>query len=152
MPTPSKDLVEVEGTVRVLIEHLIDSQEGFQKVGDELETEPLKRYFLAESLQRAQFRGDLESILHQEGVHDIKETGTAAGTFARFWTGLKAKLGGTPHGLLESADEAEHSILEAYADALKKELPLPIREELVTQAAHIATTHEYIKAARDATK
>src|ERR1035437_6651847 len=79
MPGPSKDLKEAEGALRLVIEALIDGQEGFQGIGDSLKDETLKRYFVAESLKRAQFRGDLETILHQDGVKDIKESGTAAG-------------------------------------------------------------------------
>ena len=83
MSHPSNTLKEEEETLRLVIDSLIDGQEGFQKLGNEIKDESLKRYFLAESLKRAQFRGDLESILHQEGVHDIKEKGTAAAVVYR---------------------------------------------------------------------
>ena len=148
MSSPSKDLLEVEGAIRLIIETLIDGQEGFQGIGESLKDETLKRYFLAESLQRAQFRGDLETILHQEGVKDIKETGTAAGAFVRMWGDLKARLGGSDDSLLETAEEAEHKTLEAYTDALEKSLPGPIRETLSQQAIHIQAAHDHIKAAR----
>jgi uncharacterized protein (TIGR02284 family) len=152
MGNPSKDLIEAEGTLRTVIEHLIDSQEGFQKIGDSLDDEVLKKYFLAESLKRAEFRGELEAILHQEGVHDIHETGSAAGTFVRVWTGLKTSLGGGNHSLLESAEEAEDAAKQAYADALEKFLPAPVRAVLTRQAAHVLSSHDYVKAARDASK
>ena len=150
MSTPSKDLLEVEGAIRLIIETLIDGQEGFQGIGESLKDETLKRYFLAESLQRAQFRGDLETILHQEGVKDIKETGTAAGAFVRIWGDLKARLGGSDDSLLETVEEAEHKTLEAYTDALAKSLPGPIRETLSQQGLHIQAAHDHIKAARAA--
>ncbi len=152
MGNPSKDLVETEGTLRTVIESLIDSQEGFLKVGEALKDETLKRYFLAESLKRAEFRGELETALHQEGVRDIAETGTAAGTFVRLWTGLKSSLGGGDHTLLESAEEAEDEAVRVYADALNRFLPGPTREVLVKQAAHILETHDYVKAARDGSR
>jgi uncharacterized protein (TIGR02284 family) len=149
---PSKDLIEAEGTLRTVIETLIDGQEGFQKIGDALEDESLKRYFLAESLTRAEFRGELENILHQEGVGDIHETGSAAGAFVRAWTSLKTGLGGGAPTLLEAAEEAEDAAKQAYADALDKFLPAPIREVLIRQAAHIERAHDHIKAARDASR
>jgi len=80
MPNPSNALLETEETLRSIIQNLIDDQEGFQTIGNELKNELLKRYFLAESLQRAEFRGELENLLHQEGISDIKERGTVAGT------------------------------------------------------------------------
>jgi len=149
MPNPSSTLHELESTLRLVIESLIDGQEGLQKIGDNLKDETLKRYFLAESLRRAQFRGDLETVLHQEGVHDVHEDGTASGAAHRVWAGLKAKLGGGDHTLLATAEEGEDEAKAAYEDALKKELPFPIRQILATQAAHIATSHDYVKAARD---
>ena len=148
MPSPSKDLLEVEGMLRVVIENLIDAQEGFQRIGEEVKDESLKRRFLAESLKRAQFRGDLENILHQEGVRDIRESGTAAGAFVRAWTGLTARLGGGHDGLLQAAEEAEHTMIEAYNAALTQDLPGPIREVLTRQALWTVASHSAIRAAR----
>jgi len=149
MSNASATLREVEEALRNIIESLIDSQEGFQQIGDELKDETHKHYFLVESLKRAQFRGDLETVLHQEGVHDIKESGTASGAVQRTWANLKHKLGGGDHTLLETAEQGEDAAKAAYADALNRELPLPIRELLATQSAHIQASHDYVKAARD---
>ncbi len=149
MSHPSKDLVKAESVLRSVIESLIDGQEGFQKFGDVLKDETLKRHFLAESLKRAQFRGELETVLHQEGVHDIKESGTATGTFLRAWGDLKSKLGGGDHTVLETAEQAEDAAKQAYSDALDKQLPEPVRELLLKQAAHINSSHDYVRAARD---
>lgn len=152
MGTPSKDLLETEGTLRTVIEALVDSQEGFQKMAESLKDEGLKRAFLAESLKRAEFRGELENILHQEGVRDVKESGTAAGTFVRFWTGLKASMGGSDHGLLASAVEAEDGVRQAYVDALDKYLPAPVREVLQQQGAQVEEAYAYLVSARDASQ
>lgn len=152
MSSPSKDLKETESALRNVIQSLIDGQEGFKKIGEQLKDETLKDYFLAESLTRAQFRGVLESILHQEGVHDVKESGTAAGTIRRAWGDLKSALGGGDGSLLASAEEGEDEAIEAYGKAVESYLPLPVRQVLTTQAAHIEKSHEFIKAARDTKK
>ncbi len=152
MSHPSEDLKETESTLRNVIDVLIDCQERFQEIGDRLQDDTLKRYFLAESLKRARFRGDLENVLHQEGVHDVKESGTAGGTLRRTWADVKAKLGGGDHTLLETAEEGEDAALKAYSAAMKEYLPLPVRQMLAAQSAHIQTSHDYIKAARDARK
>jgi uncharacterized protein (TIGR02284 family) len=110
----------------------------------------LKRYFLAESLKRASFRGDLEEVLHQSGVHDIKESGTAAGSIHRTWANLKAKLGGGDHTLLETAEQGEDEAKKAYADALNQPLPLPVRQLIAEQQAHVLSSHDYVKSHRDA--
>jgi uncharacterized protein (TIGR02284 family) len=143
---------EVEETLKSVIQNLIDGQEGFQKIAENLKDATLKQYFLEESLKRASFRGDLETALHQEGVHDVKESGTVSGAIQRTWGDLKVKLGGGDHALLETAEQGEDAAKKAYKEALDKELPLPIHEMLSTQYAHIQRSHDSVKAARDARK
>jgi len=147
---PSRDLVETEGTLRTIIETLIDGQYGFLKIAEAIEDETLKHYFVAEALKRAEFRGELETILHQEGVHDVHETGSASGTFVRLWTGLEKALGVGPHALFQLAEDADRTAKERYDDALDKFLPAPVREVLIRQSAHIASSLMHVKDARDA--
>jgi uncharacterized protein (TIGR02284 family) len=152
MPTDSARLHETERALLSLIKTLQDSQKGFADLGEHLKDETLKKYFLAESLKRARFRGDLEEVLHQNGVHDIKESGTTAGALHRVWGDLKAKLGAGDHSLLETAEEGEDEAKEAYEDALKLDLPLPVRQLLAEQQAHILTSHDYVRNHRDQLK
>jgi uncharacterized protein (TIGR02284 family) len=143
---------QVEETLRDVIQSLIDGQEGFQKIGEHLKDETLRKYFAAESLKRSQFRGELEEVLHREGVHDVKEKGTLGGAIHRTWGDLKAHSGGGDHTLLETAEAGEDKAKKAYKDALEKELPLPIKQLLTTQYAHIQTSHDSVKAARESSK
>jgi uncharacterized protein (TIGR02284 family) len=150
MSTDTGKQHEMQLALRSLINSLQDSQKGFADIGEHLKDETLKRYFLAESLKRASFRGELEEILHQNGVHDVKETGTTAGTIHRVWGDLKAKFGGGDHGLLETAEQGEDEAKKAYADALNQDLPLPIRQLVAEQQAHVLTAHDYVRSHRDA--
>jgi uncharacterized protein (TIGR02284 family) len=130
--------------------HTVSAQD--QSVGEHLKDDTLRRYFAAESLKRAQFRGELEEVLHQKGVHDVKEKGTVSGAIHPTWGDLKAHLGGGDHTLLETAEAGEDEAKKAYKKALERELPLPITQLLTTQYAHIQTSHDYVKAARDSRK
>jgi uncharacterized protein (TIGR02284 family) len=141
---------EMQLALNSLINILLDSQKGFADIGEHLKDETLKRYFLAESLKRASFRGDLEEVLHQNGVHDIKGSGTTAGAIHRVWGDLKAKLGGGDHALLETAEHGEDTAKKAYADALDQDLPLPVRQMVAEQQAHVLTSHDFIRSHRDA--
>jgi uncharacterized protein (TIGR02284 family) len=152
MTTATVSNKEVQETLRSVIQSLIDGQEGFQQIGEKLEDPTLKRYFAAESLKRASFRGELETMLHVQGVHDAKESGTASGTIRRTWADIKSKLGGGDHTLLETAEAGEDAAKKAYKDALEKELPLPIKQLLATQYVHIQTSHDFVKAERDRRK
>jgi uncharacterized protein (TIGR02284 family) len=140
---------EMQLALNSLISALLDSQKGFADIGEHLKDETLKRYFLAESLKRASFRGDLEEVLHQNGVHDIKESGTTAGAIHRAWGDLKAKLGGGDHTLLETAEQGEDEAKKAYADVLDQDLPLPVRQLIAEQQAHILTAHDFVRNHRD---
>ena len=150
MATDTAKLHEMERALKSLINTLQDSQKGFAEIGEHLKDETLKHYFLAESLKRAQFRGDLEEILHQNGVHDIKESGTTAGALHRTWGDIKAKLGGGDHSLLTTAEQGEDEAKSAYADALEQDLPLPVRQVLAEQQEHVLTSHDYVRDQRDA--
>jgi uncharacterized protein (TIGR02284 family) len=149
MPSPSAALQEVEATLECVIDSLIDGQKGLQKTGDELKDLTLKHYFLEESLTRAAFRGELEAVLHQEGVHDIKQEGTASASVRRAWSELKAMLGSSDHSLLETAEQAEDAAKKAYKDALRMELPFPVRLLLADQFVHVVLFHDFVKYARD---
>lgn len=147
MSQPSHELQQAESAMQSVLDYLVDSQEAFLKIGEKLQDETLRRYFLGEALNRAEFRGEIESALHREGVHDIKEGGTAAGTVHRAWAGLKSKLGGGDRTLLVTAEEGEEETAAAYERAMDAYLPLPVRQLLTTQAAHIKLSHDYVKAA-----
>jgi uncharacterized protein (TIGR02284 family) len=134
---------EMETVLLDLISTLEDSQKGFADIGDHLKDLSLKRFFLAESLKRANFRAELENELHRAGMADVKEGGTVSGAIHRTW-------GGGDHGLLETAEQGEDEAKKAYAKALEHDLPLPIRELLVDQQEQVLTSHDFVKASRDA--
>lgn len=141
---------EMERVLLDVIKILEDGQKGFAETGEHLKDETLKRYFLSESLKRANFRAELENELHRAGMADVKESGTASGALHRTWADLKAKLGGGDHSLLESAENGEDTAKKTYKDALEHELPMPIRQLLTAQQEHIQKSHDYVKSQRDA--
>ncbi len=118
MSHPTRELKQVELAIHTVIESLIDSQEALVEIGEKLKDRTLRHYFLSESLRRAQFRGELESVLNQEGVSDLSESGTPAGAAHRAWANLKARLGGGDHTLLVTAEEGEDAAREAYDNAI----------------------------------
>jgi uncharacterized protein (TIGR02284 family) len=148
MGSPLNGLIATEDTLRLLAQQLIDSQQGLQKIGEELQSEPLRLRFLAESLERARFRGDIESILHHEGERDLNLSGTAEAAVIRAWAGLKHALGGGDHTLLGTAEEAERALADAYTAALQRDLPHPVRETLTIQAAAVNQFLDFVAGAR----
>jgi uncharacterized protein (TIGR02284 family) len=145
----SSELSNARDVLRTVIQNLFDSQEALQQIEDRLHDPVVKRFLLAESLRRAEFRGELETLLHQEGVRDISETGTVAGKVHRMWAGIKASLGGSDYTLLSTAETIESGVCDAYYDALDNNLPLNVRQILRSQYAHVKLSHDYVEAARD---
>lgn len=141
---------ETEKVLLDVIKSLQDGQKGFAEIGEHLKDEKLKLYFLAESQRRAEFRAELENELHREGMADISESGSTAGALHRAWGELKAKLGGGDHTLLETAEQGEDEAKKAYKGALEHELPLPVRQLLSSQQAHVINAHNYVRDHRDA--
>ncbi len=142
---------EAERVLLDVIKVLHDGQKGFADIGEHLKDDTLKRYFLAESLKRANFRAELENELHRAGIADVKEGGTVTGTVHRVWGDLKAHLGaGSDHQLLATAEQGEDVAKDAYKKALEHNLPLPVRELLTSQQAHVTNSHDYVRNHRDA--
>lgn len=140
---------ETERVLLGVIETLQDGQKGFAEVGEHLQDPTLKRYFLAESLKRASFRAELENELHRAGMADVKESGSVAGALHRTWADLKAKLGAGDESLLSSAEEGETTAIHTYSEALEQDLPLPVRKLLAEQQAHVLSSQEYVRRARE---
>ncbi len=145
MANPSTTLRNVEETLRSVIVSLIDDQKGFQQLGENLKNSMVRRYFLVESLKRAQFRGEIESMLHQEGMPDLSESGSVSGAILRAWSGLQAAMHQGDHALLATALHAEDEVVHAYRDALDNEIPLPVRQVLSTQAARIENSLDCLR-------
>ena len=139
----------MESVLLDVIKTLQDGQKGFADIGEHLKDEQVKRYFLAESLKRANFRAELENELHRAGMADVNESGTVGGAMRRAWGDLKAKLGGGDHTLLETAEQGEDEAKKTYKEALEQELPYPVRALLLEQQAHILASHDYVKRHRD---
>jgi uncharacterized protein (TIGR02284 family) len=100
-------------------------------------------------LQRARFRGDIEAVLHDDGVHNIRETGTVAGTLRRAWGEVKSHIARGDITLLERAQNAEGAIITVYSDAFETAFPFPVRQMIVNQFASINRTHDFLKSVRD---
>jgi uncharacterized protein (TIGR02284 family) len=149
MVRSSHETERAGSAIYTVIQSLIDSQEALVEIGEKLGDQDLKRFFLAESLKRAEFRGELESVLNQEGVGNLGESSATTRTVYRALLGLRFRTReADDHTLLVTAEQGEDAAREAYDNAMSSYLPDPIRRLLMTQAQHIQTSHDFVKAAR----
>jgi uncharacterized protein (TIGR02284 family) len=135
--------------IYTVIESLIDSQEALVEIGEKLADQDLKRFFLAESLKRAEFRGELELMLNREGVGNLRHSSAAPGSVQRALADLRLKLRDAgADTLLATAEKGEDAAREAYGNAINTHLPTSVRQLLTSQASHIEETYDFVKAAR----
>jgi uncharacterized protein (TIGR02284 family) len=138
--------------VRTVIEVLHDGEKGFQSLGEKLKNPQAKSFFVEESATRGRFASELESALSSATGEKAQEGGTASGSIHRAWGELKAKMGGSDHALLETAEQGEDAAKKAYEEVLKmNDVPAPIQSVLRKQQTHIMQSHDRVRAMRDAT-
>lgn len=142
-------LKEVEVALHELIDRLRAEQEGFRDLGHRLQNEEAKRFFLEETQRRAEYAAELENELHRMGVHDVKESISHATKARLVWGEMQASLAGGQKALLSTAEKFDEATLKIYAATLKQELPLPLRQMLDRQQAHIQRSHDQSRALHD---
>jgi uncharacterized protein (TIGR02284 family) len=145
-------LDRVESRLKDLIGILRDGQEGFKELGHRLQHDRAKQLFLKEMQVHAEYAAELENELHRLGVHDVKATASRSSKARLLWGEIQASLAGGEKALLSTAAKQEELAAKAYADAMKEELSLPLRELLDRQQEHIERTHNQIKALHDLVK
>ena len=133
--------------VKTVIEVLNDGQKGYADIGEHIKDPAMKSFFMSESQTRGTFSSELASA---SGFTDVG--GTAAAAVHRNWGDLKASLGGGDHTLLETAEQGEDAAKKAYSEALGDTgVTGPVRAVLQKQQTHIISSHNKVKAFRDAT-
>ena len=90
---------EVIDTLNGLIETNRDGQKGFQEAAEKIAAPDTRTYCLEQSRQRAQYVGELQTLVHSLG-DEPDNTGTITGAIRRGWMDLKAALGGGDHAIL----------------------------------------------------
>lgn len=133
-----------------LIETCKDGQEGFQTAAEGIERSDLRSLFYEFSQQRAQFAGELQSLVQTLGG-DPENAGSFSGALHRGWINIKsAVMGKDEASILNECERGEDAAKNAYRDALRDSLPTYIYETVQTQYASVQQAHDRIKALRDA--
>jgi uncharacterized protein (TIGR02284 family) len=146
--TASND--DVISTLNGLIETCKDGQNGFQEAAEGVERSDLKSLFYEFSQQRAQFAGELQSLVQSLGG-DPENSGSMAAALHRGWINIKSAVTGKDEAaILNECERGEDSAKDAYKDALKQPLPANIMETVQTQYTAVQSAHDRVKALRNA--
>jgi uncharacterized protein (TIGR02284 family) len=142
---------DVISTLNNLIETCKDGQQGFKQAAEGVENSQLKSAFYEFAQQRAQFIGELQSLVRDLGG-DPEDSGSVAGALHRGWINIKSAVTGQDEGaILNEAERGEDSAKNAYKDALEQNLPANILSVVQNQYSAVQTAHDNVKAWRDGT-
>jgi len=135
-----------------LIETCRDGQEGFKEAAEGVKHSDLKTMFYEFSQQRAEFAGVLQGLVRSLGG-DPETEGSFAGAVHRGWIDLKSAItGGDDQSILNECERGEDSAKNAYADALKHNLPADVSDVLRQQYQSVQAAHNRVKEFRDSTQ
>src|SRR5450830_742159 len=139
---------QVISTLNNLIELNRDSQKGFLDAAEKMNAPQIKTYFLEQSLARAHFAGELQTLVHSLG-EEPDDAGTVAGALYRGWLDLKSALGGGDHAILAVIETVEDHATTKYRKTLAESLPSDVRDIVERQFQSILQAHDKVKALRD---
>jgi uncharacterized protein (TIGR02284 family) len=139
---------QVIDTLNGLIELSRDGQKGFQEAAEKIEAHDTRTFCLEQSLARASFVGELQTLVHVLG-EEPDNKGTVTGALRRGWLDLKAALGGGDHAILEVVESSEDHAVNEYQKALAKALPADVREVVQRQSVSVKQAHGTVHVMRD---
>lgn len=145
----------VIGVLNDLIQINNDRADGFDRAAADVKEEnvDLRAIFSQMSTGSRKNVTELAGLVGKKG--DSPETGnTILGSLHRAWLDIKATFGGDDrHSILAECERGEDAIKKAYKDALQEnDLGDEVRDILLAQQKEINTSHDAIKALRDASK
>jgi len=136
-------------TLNNLIETCKDGQEGYKQAAEGVENSKLKSLFYEYSQQRAQFVGELQTLVRELGG-DPETTSSVAGAMHRGWINIKSAITGQDEGaILNECERGEDVAKNAYKDALAQDLSSNVATVVRRQAEAVGQAHDKVKGLRD---
>jgi uncharacterized protein (TIGR02284 family) len=140
---------DAKSLINELIETSKDGEKGFAKAANDTTDAHLRGIFV-ECAQRCR-TGASELQEQVRALGGKPETGgSVMGAVHRGWLEIKAAVASRDaKAILEECERGEDYAKARYADALKKELPIAVREVLQRQYQGVVSNHDRIRSLRD---
>ncbi len=121
-------------TLHKLIEINKDSDRGYKEASENITDPELKTILYRLSQQRAEFRGDLEDILHKDFSDEANPSTSILSKLHRSWMDFKTSLSSDDNeAVLAECERGEKYAIDEYDDAIAAKLPSYIHEKVEEQ-------------------
>ncbi|WP_339411411.1 PA2169 family four-helix-bundle protein [Pseudomonas sp. EA_35y_Pfl2_R5] len=132
-----------------LIETSKDGEAGFRTCAEDVKNVELKSLFTSRARECATAAAELQTLVLGFGGTPENDT-SMAGDLHRRWVDLKSLVSGKDEeSILNECERGEDVAKKRYAEALKNELPLNVRELVQRQYEGVLRNHDQIKALRN---
>ena len=117
-----------------------------------MERSDLKSLFYEFAQQRAQFAGELQSLVTSLGG-DAENSGSTLAALHRGWINIKSVVTGKDEeAILNECERGEDSAKSNYKAAVESQLPANVMDAVQTQYTSVQSAHDRVKALRDSYK
>jgi len=142
--------VKTASRLNELIVTCKDGEAGYRSAAEGVKSAELKQLFAECTIQRAQFVGELQSLVRSLGGNP-EHTGSFIAKLHRGWIDIKAAIEGRDEaGILVECERGEGIAKNAYKSVLKETLRPHVRDVVQRQLGSITAVHEQIKSLKAA--
>ena len=121
-----------------------DGEAGYRSAAEGVKSAELKQLFAECTIQRAQFVGELQSLVRSLGGNP-EHTGSFIAKLHRGWIDIKAAIEGRDEaGILVECERGENIAKNAYKSVLKETLRPHVRDVVARQLESITAVHEKV--------
>ena len=139
------DNSKIAAVLNALIETCKNGQFGFETAAQGIKSLQTATLFNQYAAQRAAFADELQERVRSLGGKP-EDSGTAAGAVHRGWIGVKsAATGGDEAALVAECERGENIAVKRYEEALREELPGPLRSVIAQQYTEVKAAHDRIR-------
>ncbi len=127
-----------------------DGEAGYRSAAEGVKSAELKQLFAECTIQRAQFVGELQSLVRSLGGNP-EHTGSFIAKLHRGWIDIKAAIEGRDEaGVLVECERGENIAKNAYKSVLKEMLRPHVRAVVERQLGTITEMHKQIRSLKAA--